>query len=39
MERKLPIQKCMGKITVRLKLHGESEIVRNQVKYHVSQVK
>ncbi len=27
--RKLPIQKCMGKIDVQLKSHGESEIARN----------
>ncbi len=27
--RKLPIQKCMGKIAVQLKSHGESEIARN----------
>ncbi len=27
--RKLPIQKCMGKIAVQLKSHGKSEIVRN----------
>ncbi len=26
---KLPIQKCMGKIAVQLKSHGESEIARN----------
>ncbi len=29
MARKLPIQKCMGKIAVELKSHGESEIARN----------
>ena len=28
-ERKLPIQNCMGKIAVRLKSHGESEIEHN----------
>ncbi len=27
--RKLPIQKCMGKIAVQLKSHGESEIACN----------
>ncbi len=27
--RKLPIQKCMGKIAVQLKSHGESEIARD----------
>ncbi len=29
MARKLPIKKCMGKIAVQLKLHGEIEIARN----------
>ncbi len=29
MARKLPIQKCMGKIAVQLKSHGENEIARN----------
>ncbi len=28
--RKLPIQKCMGKIDIQLKSHGESEIVRGK---------
>ncbi len=27
--KRLPIQKCMGKIAVQLKLHGESEIACN----------
>ncbi len=27
--RKLPFQKCMGKIAVQLKSHGESETARN----------
>ncbi len=31
--RKLPIQKCIGKVAVQLKSHGESEIVRNYLKY------
>ncbi len=26
---KLPIKKCMGKIAVQFKSHGESEIARN----------
>ncbi len=29
--RKLPIKKCMGKIAVQLKSHGESEIARVSV--------
>ncbi len=29
---KLPIQKCMGKIAVQLKSHGESEIARNVIE-------
>ncbi len=29
MARKFPIKKCMGKIAVQLKSHGESEIARN----------
>ncbi len=29
MARKFPIQKCIGKIAVQLKLHGESELARN----------